>query len=122
METGERIKFIRDKTGLTQAAFGEPLGLSQSNVKDIEIGRKKVSIEIALDIERVYHADFKWVLTGIYSQERRGGVKAAPDPVTEKINQHLEQMCEDQRRDVLKYAEEKKQLAEFLKERMLKAG
>ncbi len=44
------------------------------------------------------------------------------DTVTEKIHQHLEQMSEDQKRDVLKYAEEKKLLSELMFERQRKVG
>jgi len=64
MNFSDRMKKIRESAGLTQKEFGDRLGLSQVNIKDIEIGRKKITPEIALEIEKEFGVNFKWLLTG----------------------------------------------------------
>lgn len=117
MRPGERIKKVREILGLTQEAFGERLGFKQAKIKDIEIGKQKVTPEIALDIEGKYSFSFRWLLTG--QGEMTAGVAglnvdyAAKKPVINLINKMLIDMDEAAQRDVLKYTEEKKQLAEL---------
>jgi len=65
MEPKERLKEARDETGLNQADFGEPLGLSQANVRDLESGKVKFSTLHALAIENVYGYKAKWLLNGV---------------------------------------------------------
>lgn len=113
---------MREDQGLTQADFGRPLDLSQENIKDIEIGRKKVTPEIALKVEEVYGADFRWIMVGVSHLVREGGERweKASDPLKEKIDLMLDSMTEEQKRDVLKYAQEKKLLSELMEERQKK--
>ncbi len=54
------------------------------------------------------------------SQSLGGMVQQQGDAITEQINRYLAQMTPDQRRDVLKYAEEKQLLAQLLAERQKK--
>ncbi len=51
------------------------------------------------------------------SQSLGGMVQQQGDAITEQIIRRLGQMSEDQRRDVLKYAEEKQLLAQLMAER-----
>ncbi len=51
------------------------------------------------------------------SQSQGGMVQQQVNAITQQINRHLAQMTTDQRRDVLKYAEEKQLLAQLLAER-----
>lgn len=113
MEPGNRIRIVRENLGLTQAAFGEKLGLSQTNVKDIEIGRKKVSVEIALEIERIYHADFRWLFTG--AEGRGGATGSAPDPIVAETIKVMAGMDQETQREVMKYAQDKRQLGDLKK-------
>jgi len=117
MSCGERVKKVREIMGLTQAAFGERLGFKWSKIKDIEIGKQKLSPEIALDIEDKFSFSFRWLLTG--QGEMTAGVAglnenyAKKSPIVARIELMLNEMDKEAQRDVLKYAEEKKQLAEL---------
>ena len=59
-----QLKIVREILGLTQAELGERLGFKWTKIKDIEIGKQKLTPEIALDIEKKFHFCFKWLLTG----------------------------------------------------------
>lgn len=43
MAANERLKFMREALGLSQAEFGEIIGLSRSGVSEIESGRRNVT-------------------------------------------------------------------------------
>lgn len=64
MNPNERLKKTRKYAGLTQEKFGEKLGLKQSQIKDIEIGKQKVSAELAELIETNFSINGWWLLTG----------------------------------------------------------
>ncbi len=120
----ERIKKIRKDKSMTLKTFATALGTSPGFVSEIENGLKMPGYELLLSLKRIYDVDLNWLLTGEEQAEGSNDkVDQRPmDTVTEKINQHLGQMCEDQKRDVLKYTEEKKLLSELMSERQLKTG
>lgn len=64
MNPNERLKKARKHEGLTQEKFGERIGLKQSQIKDIETAKQKVSPEIAELIEINFSIDGWWLLTG----------------------------------------------------------
>lgn len=64
MNPNERLKKARKHAGLTQEKFGEKIGLKQSQIKDIEIGKQKVSAELAEMIEINFSINGWWLLTG----------------------------------------------------------
>lgn len=64
MTPNERLKKVRKHCRLTQEKFGEEVGLKQYQVKDIEIGKQKVSPELAELIEIKFSISGWWLLTG----------------------------------------------------------
>ena len=121
---GARLKLIRDSKGLTLKAFASALGTSAGFISEVENGKKMPGFELIDSLKRIFDVDLNWFLTGeektIVEEEHLNYGK--PDPVKEKINQHLEQMDEEAKRDVLKYAEEKELLRELMAERQKKRG
>lgn len=64
MTDGERIKLIRKDLGLTQEAFGEPLGISKGHISDVEKGKKNLSTS-AIELLKVRFAiNEHWWQTG----------------------------------------------------------
>ena len=60
----ERFRMLRLELGLSQTAFGEPIGLSRSEVKNIEYDKtepKQLTIPI---ICRQFNVSEKWLRTG----------------------------------------------------------
>lgn len=64
MNPNERLKKARKYSGLTQEKFGVIIGLKQSQIKDIEIAKQKVSPELAELIEVNFSINGWWLLTG----------------------------------------------------------
>lgn len=64
MNQAKRVKEARKYTGLTQKEFGEIIGLTQPQVKNIETGLQKLTAEIAEDIANNIAIDGWWLLTG----------------------------------------------------------
>ncbi|SFP61605.1 XRE family transcriptional regulator [Hydrogenimonas thermophila] len=64
MSGGERLKKVRKHLGLTQQQFADKLGIKWHKIKDIEIGKNKMSVEIADLIREKYSISFDWLLTG----------------------------------------------------------
>lgn len=126
---GGRIKKYREGKGLKVAAFAGIIGISQGSLSDIENGKTKPSAETLAKIVRNTDIDSMWLLTGEErGEEKAGKVVEAPPPykgkptVKDLIDQHLAQMDEEAQRDVLKYTEKTKLLAELLAERQGKRG
>lgn len=122
MDTKDRLRIAREKLGLTQKKLGNSIGLKAENVRDLESGKVKFSTLHALALENIYGLCSDWLLSGsgeMFSNEITGHTPplAEPDLITKKINQMLAGMPDEKKRDVLKYAEEKKLLADLLKEK-----
>ena len=111
--------------------FAEKLGVPTTTLQQYLKGRTPPADFIVLVCER-YEIDSWWLLTGEegtgrsgegmtpmpgQSQSLCGMVQQQGDAITEQIIRRLGQMSEDQRRDVLKYAEEKQLLAQLMAER-----
>jgi phage repressor protein C with HTH and peptisase S24 domain len=60
----ERFKQARLSAGLTQAEFGELIGKNRGQIRDIEIGKVKVSPQIALILEKKLNISHNWLLFG----------------------------------------------------------
>lgn len=126
MEPKDRLKLARSKLGLTQERFGFPMELSQANIRDLESGKVKISTLHALAIENIHGLSAKWLMTGNgpmwnklcsevkYPDHVYAEVETVkPDPLKHKIDSLLAGMNEEQRLDILKYAEKEKQHAEM---------
>lgn len=64
MELSERIKLVRKKLKMTQAAFGEVIGISRDTVANIENGRIDIKDVFVKSICREFNVDYAWLITG----------------------------------------------------------
>ena len=60
----ERIKAIRVAAGLTQAAFGERLGVKQNTIARLESGDRVPSDQLVLSICREFGISRRWLENG----------------------------------------------------------
>ncbi|MGC4020400.1 MAG: helix-turn-helix domain-containing protein [Muricomes sp.] len=66
MEITERIKQIREDTGLSQEAFGEKMGVSRGVIMNIEYGRiSEVKEYVIRAICREYKVSYFWLKDGM---------------------------------------------------------
>lgn len=109
---GDRIKKSRKDAGLSQSDFAASIGVTQGFLSGLEKGRYQPTADTLICIANIYQVDAAWLLTGKESESKKPA-----DRETRIINRMLEGMTDEQKADVRKYAEEKKLLAECLKER-----
>lgn len=60
----ERIKYIRKSCGLSQAAFGASIGITDGAVSKLESGTNTPSDQTCKLICQVYHVNYIWLTTG----------------------------------------------------------
>lgn len=73
MEPRDRIKEIRKSFGMTQSEFATRLGMKWYKIKDHELGRLKVTDELAQKINRVFGINYRWILVGETPKEKALG-------------------------------------------------
>ena len=64
MSMNERIKYIRKSSGLTQAEFGERIGITFSSVSLLEKGKNNPSEQTIREICREFDVNKVWLLYG----------------------------------------------------------
>lgn len=64
MEINERIKAIRNSLRLTQAEFGNKIGLKQNTVGQIENGQRGITDRTIILICQSYNVNEEWLRTG----------------------------------------------------------
>ncbi|MGD9950514.1 MAG: helix-turn-helix domain-containing protein [Desulfobulbus sp.] len=74
-EIGSRLKWIRERLGMSGAEFGASIGISQSKIADLERGKTKISIELMGLLERKYGISRDWLIEGIGHWERSTLIK-----------------------------------------------
>ncbi|MDO8971870.1 MAG: helix-turn-helix transcriptional regulator, partial [Saprospiraceae bacterium] len=65
--------------GVSQVKLSEILVINKEQIKSIENGRAKISVEIALALENTFHLDFRWILTGAGHPRHGGQAKDAQE-------------------------------------------
>lgn len=61
---GERIRYIRTQSGLTQQEFGRLIGVSQAFLSMVEHGKETPSTPIIRLISMIFEVDEKWIFLG----------------------------------------------------------
>lgn len=64
MEINNRLKIIRKELNLTQAEFGEKIGLTQSYVANLENSKRELSIKLIKSICSIFNIQENWLITG----------------------------------------------------------
>jgi len=113
---GERLKQLRKEKALSQQAFAAMLGTASGYISEIEKGKTMPGSVFLCSLKREFpKTDLNWLLTGelpeIVAEEPARWT--AKDPVISQITQVLDDLDLASRQEVLKYAEERKQLMEL---------
>lgn len=69
IETGQRIKQVREAAGLTQEAFAEMLGLGVKHISAIECGAVGVSLNTIRKICQMLAVSSDAIFAGEYGQK-----------------------------------------------------
>ena len=91
VETGKRIRILRESQGLSRAKFSESLNISLSHLQKIEIGANGPSIDLLVDIADLYGASIDYLLIG---EERNKSihVKSALEDVSSRLLSIIESL------------------------------
>lgn len=121
LELGKKIRELRKAHGLNQTEMAEKLGVHLQTISRYEQGKLAPSPEILSVLAEKFNVDANELLRErfVVGEEPPGYGTPRIDPISQRILDMLQGMDEDKRREVLKYAEERKQLAEFIAERAL---
>ena len=121
---GVRFRQARELLNLKQNECAETLGLEWYTLRDIESGKKKMTPEMAINMENLFSVNFRWLLTGqgpMFLDHRvsQSQVSEPPDSevaeamnvikndvMAQKIAIMLGMMDESERRNILARAEE----------------
>ena len=127
MDFPERLKAVIKKTGLKREGFAERIGVSRRQLFNYLGNSSEPTLSFFQRIKLEFPwVDLEWLTVGSAGSYTIASgeipIVSAPhhgmqNPVVSKIDLMLEGMDEEAQRDVLKYTEEKKLLAECLKER-----
>ena len=90
--SGERIRQLRIKNGLTQEKTAAALNIDRSFYNRIEAGKKGCSIDLFIQLSELFHASLDYLITGRYSENLlEAADKARMKEDIEKLIEHLEQ-------------------------------
>ena len=60
----DRLREARKKLGLSQEAFGEAIGISNTAISKLEKGENKVSEQVIKAVCREFHINYDWLRYG----------------------------------------------------------
>ena len=61
-DIGKRIRQARKKKGLTQRELADLVHVSPSHMSDLELGKKRIGIDILINVTEVLQVSADWVL------------------------------------------------------------
>jgi transcriptional regulator with XRE-family HTH domain len=120
-EIADRLRILRREK--SQKDFAEELGISYRTYQYYEGGERSPKWAVLEKIAQKCGVTVDWILTGAGAGADRvaeSGALYGHDDATDKILDMLKDMDMEARRDVLKYAEKEKLLAELKRERLKK--
>ena len=79
MNDAKRMKELRKKLKLTQQELADAIGVKWHKIKDIEIGKSKIGVDIADKIRENFSISFDWLLTGKGSMFANKATKSDQD-------------------------------------------
>ena len=89
-DINNRVKEVRQSMELSQAKFAQKIGFSQSAIKDVEIGKCKVTDRLILAMNKYLGINEEWLRTGngsMYAQtDKKDAVEQALNILMAKYN------------------------------------
>ena len=108
-----RLKSLRKKLGFKQGEFAEKLGLSQTYYSEVEKGKKGFSATVLLSLYAL-NVNLDWLIGGEGEMFRTSG-STPVDPLLSDLIFIFQQLSEENKKLVLKYAVDQKDLQQYRK-------
>jgi transcriptional regulator with XRE-family HTH domain len=90
-----RLREAREYLGISQEEVARHLGLSRASISAIEAGKRRVQSLELREFARLYRTSVEFLL----------GDESEPDPVTEALFRTAKGLDEDDRKQVLRFAQ-----------------
>lgn len=116
MGAGEIIKMLREEKGWSQNRLSKESGVPQSSISYYELGEREISISYAVRLAEALGCDVLQIIWEELKINRTETQKTYGDPTIEKITDMLSSMTPEQKRKVLDYTSDQKQLSELKKQ------
>lgn len=88
MGIGARLAIVRNEIGISQAAMAEVIGVSHRAYHSYEKGKRGISVESLIALERKYEVDVAWIILGTRAI-RAGHDFEALKRIETELDQHL---------------------------------
>ena len=63
LNIADRIRYLRDKTGMTQTDLAKRLGISRSAVNSWEMSLSSPSVANLIEMSQIFHVDVDYILS-----------------------------------------------------------
>ncbi len=72
VKSGERIRNLREKSGMTRQELGEKIGLSIQALKKIELGMNGTKIDTLVEFADFFHTSLDYLVCGVERHSNTG--------------------------------------------------
>ena len=86
--TGDRIRKVRDKKGMTQEKLADACGISKGFLSDVENNNRNISSQKLLSVANALGASLEYLLRGTTGQD----VEAGPIVIPPNLSQAAEEL------------------------------
>lgn len=85
LNVADRIRYLRDKTGMTQTDLAKRLGISRSAVNSWEMSISSPSIANLVEMSQIFHVDVDYILS-----------------ISDKITVDITNLSQDERESIIR--------------------
>ena len=88
LDIADRIRYLRDKAGMTQTDLAKRLGISRSAVNSWEMSLSSPSLANIIEMSQIFHVDVDYILS-----------------ISEKLMLDITDLCAEEREVVIRMVE-----------------
>lgn len=89
LAVGQRIREMRLQAGYDLGEFSDELGRSESHMKQVELGSRKISLDLLLSLMEILHVDANHILGVDFKHEDTGSIDARLKELPESQRQYF---------------------------------
>ena len=103
IKVGERIRYYRQKAGLTQEALAEQVGLTQKHISRIEVGYHNSLFNTIMEIAKVLNVPIDALTENVYENSNSALINTIISEISDMERSHLE-MLKDNIETIKRYS------------------
>lgn len=91
-QIGVRIEQLRLKFGYTRETVAEQIGISWQHLSNIEKGRRRITLEILMKVQAIFHVPFEFLIYGENEKNDLSHLVAMLNGMDKALYPHFEDM------------------------------